>query len=540
MKTPLSRRALLAGSALYGAALPLLLSSPLAHAQDGARDAGGPALGDPVPFDRQALIDRARSLAAAPYEEPPVEAPEALEQIDYDAYNELTFRPERALWLGEARHPVQFFHLGRYFKRPVRVYAVEGAVARPVRYDPSLFDYGDTGLRDKLPDDLGFAGFRFMNPRSEGQPQTDWLVYLGAAYFRTAGPFGQYGLSARGIAVNTATDGPEEFPRFTEFWIEKPAPAGSGEAAREVVIHALMDGPSIVGVYRFRARNENGVVMEVDATLFPRREIERLGIAPLTSMFWFSETNRHKATDWRPEIHDSDGLALWTGAGERIWRPLNNPERLQVNAFVDNNPRGFGLMQRDRDFRNYEDDGVFYDRRPSLWVEPLGQWGEGAVELIEIPTDDEIHDNIVAFWRPKEAVQPGRQLDLGYRLHWVADHPFPPKDSGRVLATRIGRGGVPGQERPDNVKKFVVDFAGGPLAALEKGRPVEAVVAASRGEIVDRYCLKVVGTDRWRAVFDLEEDGDEPVDLRLYLRLDGETLTETWLYQYLPFEFASG
>ncbi|MEX0759207.1 MAG: glucan biosynthesis protein D, partial [Tistlia sp.] len=466
MQKALSRRALLAGSAAV-TFLSTLAGFPVpdgrARAQTAGAETAGPRLGDPRPFDRGALLDRARALAGEPYEAPQPKAAEALEQVDYDAYNVLRYRPSRGLWLGETRHPVQFFHLGRYFQLPVTIYEVEGAVARPVLYDPSLFDYGDTGLESALPDDLGFAGFRYMNP---GEPPTDWLVFLGAAYFRTAGPFGQYGLSARGVAIDTATDDGEEFPRFTEFWLEKPAPAENGADDRQVVIHALLEGRSVVGVYRFVARNENGVVMEVETTLFLRREVERLGIAPLTSMFWFSETNRHRAPDWRPEIHDSDGLALWTGAGERIWRPLNNPERLQVNAFVDNNPRGFGLMQRDRDFRNYEDDGVFYDRRPSLWVEPLGEWGEGAVELIEIPTNDEIHDNIVAFWRPQTLPALGQPLSLAYRLHWVADNPYPAGDNGRVLSTRIGRGGVPGQERPKGVKKFVVDFAGGPLGGL--------------------------------------------------------------------------
>ncbi|SMF82332.1 glucans biosynthesis protein [Tistlia consotensis] len=531
----LSRRALLAGSAAVTFVSTLagrsLAQSATSGTTSGTVQTAGPRLGDPVPFDRSALVDRARALAGEAYEAPEPRAAEALDKIDYDAYNELKYKASRALWQGEVRYPVQFFHLGRYFKLPVTVYEVEGAVARKVLYDPSLFDYGNTGLADKLPDDLGFAGFRYMNP---GEPPTDWLVFLGAAYFRTAGPFGQYGLSARGIAINTATDAREEFPRFSEFWLEKPA-----ADSREVTIHALLEGRSVVGVYSFKARNENGVVMDVDSTIFLRREVERLGIAPLTSMFWFSETNRQVATDWRPEIHDSDGLSLWTGAGERIWRPLNNPKRLQVNAFVDQNPRGFGLMQRDRDFRDYEDDGVFYDRRPSLWVEPVGEWGEGAVELIEIPTDDEIHDNIVAFWRPKAMPKVGQPLSMSYKLYWVADQPFPAKDVGRVLATRMGRGGVPGQPRPKDLRKFVIDFAGGPLPNLDKGTPVEAVVAASRGEIVNKYCLRVVGTDRWRAVFDLKADGSDPVDLRLYLRLGEKTLTETWLYQYLPFTYPS-
>jgi glucans biosynthesis protein len=261
-----------------------------------------------------------------------------------------------------------------------------------------------------------------------------------------------------------------------------------------------------------------------------------MGVAPLTSMFWFDETNRRQARDWRPEIHDSDGLALWTGAGEHIWRPLNDPPQLQVSSFVDNNPKGFGLLQRDRNFDNYQDDGVFYDRRPSVWVEPLEAWGEGAVQLVEIPTDDEISDNIVAYWLPKAPVKAGSEWIFKYRLHWLADEPYPPA-LGRVIATRVGRGGIPGQPRPKDKKKIVIDFAGGPLEDRKKGDPVQLIVDAARGAIDGDYTLQVVGTRHWRAFFDIAVDGDAPVDIRAFLRYGDRPLTETWLFQFIPFDY---
>jgi glucans biosynthesis protein len=224
---------------------------------------------------------------------------------------------------------------------------------------------------------------------------------------------------------------------------------------------------------------------------------------------------------------------MWTGAGERLWRPLNDPPRVQTSSFVDEAPRGFGLLQRDRDFNNYQDDGVFYDKRPSVWVEPKGDWGKGEVQLVEIPTDDEIHDNIVAFWVPVDPVPPGAEYAFAYRLTWAADEPHPPAD-GRVIATRTGVGGVPGQPRPPGWRKFVVDFAGGPLEALKKLDQVQAVVTASRGEIIKPYALQVVGTRNWRAFFDLDVSGADPVELRLFLAKDGAALTETWLSQYFP------
>lgn len=303
-----------------------------------------------------------------------------------------------------------------------------------------------------------------------------------------------------------------------------------------MTIYALLDGPSVTGAYRFLARKTGTVVMDVTAELFFRQPVERLGIAPLTSMYWYGENDRRKATDWRPEIHDSDGLALATGAGEHIWRPLVNPLRARANSFYDENPRGFGLMQRDRSFANYEDDGAFYDRRPGIWVEPLEQWGKGAVTLVELPTDDEIHDNIVAFWTPEVPVRAGESRRFSYRLHWRNHEPFPPDELAQVTATRIGEGGVPGQTAAGDSqkRKFVIDFAGGPLSYMEARFDVEAVVDASRGRPENPYVIKVVGSDRWRAVFDLPIDGEDPIDLRCFLRLGDETLSETWLYQYLP------
>jgi glucans biosynthesis protein len=276
--------------------------------------------------------------------------------------------------------------------------------------------------------------------------------------------------------------------------------------------------------------------MEIDAELFARTDIPRLGISPLTSMFWFGENDLRYARDWRPEIHDSDGLAMWTGGDEHIWRPLTNSDSVRTNSFVDNNPRGFGLIQRDRNFENYQDDGAFYDRRPGIWVEPIGEWGEGSVQLVEIPTRDEIHDNIVAYWVAKNPVRKGDELHYKYRLYWQNDEPNPPKNLGRVVATRTGRGGVPGVALHDDInkRKFAIDFTGGSLARLQQRFDVTPVISYSRGRIDNAYVIKVVGTDRWRALFDLETEGSGPVDLRCYLKLGDETLTETWLYQWIP------
>jgi glucans biosynthesis protein len=423
---------------------------------------------------------------------------------------------------------VRLFHVDRFNALPVRINELSSGMAREVVYSRQDFDYKDAAIERELATDLGYSGFRVMDGRGQ---DTDWLAFQGASYFRSSGEENQYGASARGIAVNTAMPTAEEFPRFVEFWLAEP-----GNDSRATTIFALLDGPSVTGAYRFEAAKQRGAIIDVTAELFARTDVERLGLAPLTSMYWYGANDKRLATDWRPEIHDSDGLAMWTGSGERIWRPLFNPPSVRTNSFLDDNPKGFGLMQRDRAFTSYQDDGAFYNRRPSIWVEPVGNWGKGAVQLVEIPTQDETNDNIVAYWEPGRPVKSGDRLEFSYRLYWQNDEPRPPADLGRVVATRTGAGGVPGRPLPeDNYKrKLVIDFAGGPLTAMAQRFDVTPVVSASQGLIDNAYVIKVVGTDKWRALFDLSTNGKDPVDLRCYLRLNDETLSETWIYQHLP------
>ncbi len=491
------------------------------------------ASGRPHPFSFDALRSLARRRAAERYA-PPRPPSSVLEQIDYQAWGQIRFDPDLALFRNGPL-PVTFFHLGRYFPLPVRMFAVENGVAREVIYDQTAFRMPHDSPARKLPRGAGFAGFRVQEPRDGALDwrTNDWVAFLGASYFRAIGELHQYGLSARAIAIDTAVfNHPEEFPRFTEIFIERPA-AG----AHTITACALLEGPSITGACRFVMTRGAGVIMDVDQTLFLRRPVARFGLAPLTSMYWFSETVKPTAIDWRPEVHDSDGLAMWTGDGERIWRPLNDPPQVAVSAFSDENPKGFGLMQRDRNFDHYLD-GVFYERRPSLWVEPKGAWGKGSVQLVEIPTSDEINDNIVVAWVPDQPPAPGTELDLSYRLYWLANEPHP-GPLARCVATRMGRGGQPGQPRPPGVRKFVVEFLGGPLTTLPFGVMPGMALQTSRGRFTDYKFVEpapdgVAG--HWRAHFDLADvEGSEPVELRLQLTVGGRPATETWAYQYHPF-----
>ncbi|MEF7613667.1 glucan biosynthesis protein D [Aquincola sp. MAHUQ-54] len=501
-------------------ALPLL--SPAAQA------AGLKPLGKAAPFDYARLKGRARQLSAAAYRAPANVLPPDIAALDWDQYQAIQFKADHALWADEAlRFQVRLFHLGLFFKRPVHMFEVHDGQAQELAYDPAMFDYGKSGLvGEKQPADLGFAGFR-INFHTDFK--LDVAAFLGASYFRAVGASRQYGLSARGLAIDTAMQRPEEFPDFTEFYLERPDPRSD-----VVVVYALLDSPSVAGAYRFAIAPGDTLLMDVDAALYPRKPIERLGIAPCTSMYQTGENDRRMANDWRPEIHDSDGLAMHTGSGEWIWRPLTNPVSLGFNAFADRQPRGFGLLQRDRDFEHYQDDGVFYDRRPSLWVEPKGDWGDGSVQLVEIPTVDETFDNIVAFWHPAAPVKAGQELLVAYRLHWGAEPPVQPP-AARCVATRTGLGGVIGRQRPHWSWRFAVDFAGGELAKLGDAADVEPVITASRGRIEIPSARPLASVNGYRLMFDLApDDSTEQITLRAYLRSGGRALSETWLYQWSP------
>ena len=515
-----------------------ILQAMVASALAGSRAQAAPGsleFGPPEHFSHEALKQRAKTLAAKPYEPPPRPEPEIVQRLDYDAHGKLRFRYEYALWgQGGGAYPVTFQHVGKYFPKTVRMYAVTEGEAREIRYSQSYFTVASDSPATALPQEpSAFAGLWVMEARDgpDWKLLEPWVTFLGASYFRAVGELGQVGMSARGVALTPGAPGPEEFPDFIAHWIE---PAATD--ADPVILHSLMDSPSLTGAYRFVMHQGKGVIMEIEADLNLRAPVERLGIAPLTSMYWYSETVKQTAIDWRPEVHDSDGLALWTRAGEHIWRPLNNPPHTTLSSFLDENPRGFGLLQRDRVFDHYQD-GVKYEKRPSTWVEPLGDWGQGAVQLLEFPTDDEIHDNIVVSWVPRQPTTAGQALSFAYRLHWLADEPFP-SPLARVVATRLGRGGQPGQPRPKGVRKFLIEFKGAPLRDLPYGVKPEPVISISRGTLGPYQFTESVPDDvpgHWRTQFDLIVEGSEPVELRCYLRLGDKTLSETWAYQYHPF-----
>ncbi|SBS30568.1 Glucans biosynthesis protein D precursor [Marinomonas spartinae] len=471
----------------------------------------------------------ARHLSSQPYHNHQGEVPSSLKDLSWNAYQQIRYKDSEALWRtkGSLFH-TEFFHLGRGFDTPVHMNEIKNGKVIPIDYSPSMFDYGKSKIdAKKLSKDLGFAGFRM-------QFATDWkrdvVAFLGASYFRAVGSEMQYGLSARGLAVDTALDQPEEFPVFTNYWLEKPKPGSS-----TVTVYALMESKSVSGAYRFDITPGEPLKMKVDAAIYPRKSIERLGIAPLTSMYMVGENDRRTNYDWREEIHDSDGLAMHTGSGEWIWRPLTNPKNLRFNAYSDDNPKGFGLLQRDRNFDHYQDDSVFYEKRPSLWIEPIGNWGKGSVDLVEIPTLDETFDNIVAFWHPAQPIKPGQELLYSYNMYW-GSHPPQHSSQARVQDTFTGIGGVIGQKRHYYSKRFVIDFAGGDLPMIGDGSKLKAVIHTSKGKVELESVRPINHSDKYRVMFDVvpPDATDNPIDMQVYLDLDGKRMSETWSYQWNP------
>ncbi len=480
----------------------------------------GMTLGEASGFGPDYVRDMARTLAEQPYQEP-ARVPQEWLDLTYDQYRSIWFDTRNALWRGQDR-PVQveFFAPGLYFPTPIRVNAVDPAKgqARPVMFDLRVFDRTDKFPDLPIDETLGYSGLRLHGELEKPGIFQEYAVFQGASYFRAIGKGHTYGLSARGLALNTAAPEGEEFPEFREFWIETPEPG-----QQDVVVHALLDSPSTTGAYRFRIQHGDTTVMDVSASLFPRVELANVGIAPQTSMFFFDQTNRDRHADFRPAVHDSDGLLMWNGAGERLWRALSNPRELQLSSFVDDNPRGFGLMQRARRFSDYADFAAHYHQRPGLWVEPAEGWGPGTVTLVEIPTDKEIYDNIVAYWRPHAPLTPGTEHRFGYRLHWSSAAPIE-ADRAHVLETRMGPSF---SGRP----LAAIDFAPHPRLPLDLSR-ITAHASTNRGTVSDPILQHNPETGGVRLDFGFDPDGDRAMELRAQLMVDGAPVSEVWLYRW--------
>lgn len=471
-------------------------------------------------FDDVAAI--ARRLGRAPYKPADRAQPAELAGLDYDEYRDIRFRPDRALWRAEnLPFDVMFFHRGTGGNERVRMNELVAEKARHIRYDRADYDFGKNTLSPETWGDLDYAGLRVHYHLNGPAYKDELIVFLGASYFRSLAAGTRYGLSARGLAVDTVGAQGEEFPIFREFWMEKPA-----SDAGTLRLFALLDSPRVSGAYQFDVVPGDETVVEVRARLYLRSPVGTLGLAPLTSMYQFGENQPHRI-DFRPEVHDSDGLMVATSEGEWLWRPLVNPREVLTTSFSMRDLKGFGLMQRDRNFASYEDDEARYELRPSVWVEPTGSWGPGRVELVQLYTPFETNDNIVAYWVPEKQPAPGEPLDFSYRMHWQGGRIVQQPPGGWVVQSRVGRGY---RELADDEQQFIVDFMGPALAGLPASTPVEAVVSApANGEILESNAYHVEATGAWRMMVRVKQlDVTKPTELRGFLQNGADVLTETW------------
>lgn len=486
----------------------------------------------------------ASQKAATPYQPARQTTPAELASLSYDGYRDIRYNPEKNLWrtitdtgARAAGFEANFFHVGPHGDS-VRINEITPEGVRPVAYQQRLFDFGKNQLSPQTWQGLDYGGLRTFSNLNSASVKDELVVFMGASYFRALGAGQRYGLSARGLAIDTAGADREEFPRFTEFWLEKPQPG-----AEKLTLYALMDSERITGAYRFVVTPGEQTVTDVQAKVFVRpastsgssKPIATLGIAPLTSMFFFGE-NQPRAGDFRPEVHDSDGLMIASADGEWLWRPLQNPASPLVTSFAMNGLKGFGLMQRDRDFARYEDVEARYELRPSAWITPTGDWGPGRVELLQFTTPDETHDNIAAYWVPDKLPQPGESMELRYQIAWQGKNQQRPPN-GWVSQSRRGTGysKLSAEEQRQRID-FVIDFAGPALEALTEGAAVKAISSAgANGRVLESIAYKNPVTGAWRMSLRVQRlDAAQPVELRAFLQHDNHTLSETWTNLITP------
>jgi periplasmic glucans biosynthesis protein len=480
-------------------------------------------------FDFNNVAKQAKDLAASSFSKPEGNLPKEISNLDYEQYKDIRFRPEKSIWRSQKLpFELAFFHEGYAFDQPVKINEINGQSVREIRFDPNDFDFGANKVDPRKMRSLGFAGFRVHFPLNTNKYKDEVLSFLGASYFRGLGKDQTYGLSARGLAIDTGLSSGEEFPRFTEFWIERPKAND-----KELTIYALLNSRRVTGAYRFVLKPGVDTTVDVKAQLYLRENVSKLGLAPLTSMFLHGDNQRSQVDDYRPEVHDSDGLSVASGTGEWIWRPLVNPKRLLVTSYSLSNPAGFGLMQRDRDFASYQDLDAHYEKRPSAWVQPKGNWGNGRVELVQIPTPDETNDNIVAFWVPETSPKVGQPFNLEYTLSWQKDAEKRPPLSW-VTQTRRGLGVL--KKTDDNSIGLVVDFEGPVFKKLsDKVQPEGVVSADDNGKVLDTKVERNDATGGWRMTVRVRRNEDnKPVELRGFLRGGSTTLSETWSYILPP------
>jgi len=486
-----------------------------------ADDVDAVAAGDEVSFSEEWLFRQAEQLANRTYEAPRLSLPSELSDLDRREYDAIRYRPEATVWRNQdINFNLRFFHTGFQYRTPVDVFLIEGDRARRYSYSVSQFAFGEPLNAPPSESQAGFSGVDVLGPIDEPGDKASFLIFQGASFFRAIASSQVFGAVARAISVNTAQAQGEEFPVFRSLWFRKPAPR-----ERRITIYGLLDGPSLAGAYKFDVEPGRSTIIDVTCSLFPRRDLGHVGIAPVNSMYFFGTADSSRPDDYRPNVHASEGLRIWNASDEWIWRPLINPEQLQYSVFLDRTPKGFGLMQRKRTFQDFEDIAAQFDDRPSLWIEPQHDWGDGAVDLIEVPSRSEIYNNIIAFWRPRRALEARARHDFRYRLNWGSGLPF---KTPRFITsqTRTGRTGA------DETRLFAIDFISDRSCDNCNLPSIMADVRAGDGDIANVSVQHNPAIGGQRVSFEFRPGAQQATDLRCQLKRDDQVISETWVYRW--------
>jgi glucans biosynthesis protein len=478
--------------------------------------AGAEPLGPPNPFAPENVLEMARDLAKSPFKPPKSTLPDVFSGLNFEQYSAIRRNPGSAVWndekFGFALEPL---HRGFIFTTPVDIAIVENGSARRLVYDRAAFDFGKLQPPADLPD-LGFSGVRVL--KAAGPGWQDLAIFQGATFFRSLARGQTYGVNARGLSIRTGDAQGEEFPLFRALWIEKPSPASG-----DLIIHALLDSARLTGAFHFTLRPGEATIIDTELTLAARVAVDHLGLGAMTATYLFGPLDHRHGDDVRPSVYDIGGLQILTGAGEWLWRPIASRDTLQISAFGDVNPRGFGFLQRARVFDAFDDDDAHWELRPSLWIEPIGDWGQGEVILLEIPSDSENNDNVIAQWRPKAGLAAGATISFAYRQFWCWTPPARPA-LATVASSRAGKIG--------NRRRFIVEFVADLFADPQKAAEVSAAVEAGPGQIVATRLYAYKERRSVRVVFDLDPGSASYCELRLVLKAAGQPASETWLYRW--------
>ena len=476
------------------------------------------AMGNGQRFDPGVVVDLARQLSRKPFTPVPGDLPDVFANLNYEQYS--TIRSvQPPIWGNEGRGiAVEPLHRGFVFGNPVDLFLVEDGTVRRLAYDPSRFEFGRLNVPQNVPD-IGYSGFRLIST-GDGKP-FDFAIVQGATFFQAVARGQNFGAIARALTLKPAEAKGEEFPIFRAFWLERPA-VGSNS----ITVHGVIDSESTTGAIRMTFRPGDMTIVDVETTLFPRVNLDHVGLGGIGSTYFYGPNDRRDADDIRTAAYESSGLQIWNGKGEWLWRPLHNPENLQISAFVDESPKGFGLLQRDRTYEAFQADEQRYDRRPSLWIEPLGEWSQGSVQLLEIPTNAEINDNILTYWRPKAQMAAGSEVAFAYRQYWCWTPPERPP-LATVSATRVGRGSA-GRRR-----RFAVDFSGDMLGDNSPA-DLKSILTVGPGTFHNVKLWPYPERKTVRVTFELDPGNENACEMRLILEAGGKPISETWLYRWTP------